>query len=679
MPDETFARRVVELREMIRHHAYRYYALDEPEIADAEYDALVAELRSLEDEHPGLVTSDSPTRRVGAPPSELFSPVRHRRPLFSLDNAMSLPELEAWAQRLTRYAGEVPAAFACEPKIDGLAVVLTYEDGVFVQGATRGDGETGEDVTATLRTIESIPLRLRDHRSPRLLEVRGEVYMPYAAFDELNRRRGEAGERLFANPRNAAAGSVRQKDPRVTASRALGVWIYQLGLIEGGPVLTRHSETTAYLRQLGLRVNPALEVVGDLAGVEDYVRRAEEGRHAREYQTDGVVVKVDSLDLQERLGFTARAPRWAIAFKFTPEERTTRLLGIEVNVGRTGAVTPFAVLDPVAVGGATVGLATLHNEDEVHRKDLRVGDVVTVRRAGDVIPEVVGPVTSLRTGTEVGWRMPSRCPFCDSPVVRPPGEKVARCTGGLRCPSRLREWLFFFASRQAMDIEGLGYKTIDMLLSEGLLGDPAGIFLLTAEDFVGREGWGDVSVANLMGGIEAARHRSLARLLVGLGIRHVGPAAAAEMARVFRSIDRLLAAGEDELTAIPGIGPVIAAAWVEWAADPESRALVERLRRGGVRMEEPGGEEPPAAGPLRGVTVVVTGAVPGFARQEAEAAVSRAGGKAAGSVSRKTSVVVVGDAPGSSKLAKAAELGIPTLDAADFGRLLAEGLAVLTP
>jgi len=666
--------RIEELRRAVRHHSYRYYVLDEPEIADAEYDALVAELVALEEAHPELVTPDSPTRRIGAPPSQLFAAVTHLRPLFSLDNAMSVAELEAWAQRVAR-AGGVPDAYVCEPKIDGLAVVLTYEDGLLVRGATRGDGTTGEDITANLRTIESIPLRLRGDDPPALLDVRGEVYMPYAAFEELNRRQGEAGERLFANPRNAAAGSVRQKDPRVTASRSLGVWIYQLGVREGGPALTRHSETMAYLRELGLRVNPALAVVDDLAGVEDYVRRAEDGRHLREYQTDGVVVKVDSLPLQERLGFTARAPRWAIAYKFPPEERTTRLRAIEVNVGRTGAVTPFAVLDPVVVGGATVGLATLHNEDEVRRKDVRVGDVVTVRRAGDVIPEVVGPVVSLRTGGESEWRMPERCPFCASPIVRPDGEKVARCTGGLSCPSRLREWLFFFASRSAMDIEGLGYKTIDMLLGEGLLTDPADIFFLTPEDFAGREGWGEVSVGNLMAGIAAARDRPLARLLVGLGIRHLGPAAAGEMARAFRSVDRLLAATEDELTAIPGIGPVIAAAWVEWASDPGNRALLDKLRRGGVRMEDAGpAVPPPGEGPLAGATVVVTGTVPGYSREEAEEAIRRAGGRATGSVSRRTSVVVVGDEPGAAKLDRAAELGVPTLPAAEFGRLLAEGL-----
>lgn len=496
--------------------------------------------------------------------------------------------------------------------------------------------------------------------------------MPYEAFEALNRRQGEAGERLFANPRNAAAGSVRQKDPGVTASRALSIWIYQAGVMEGGPELERHSQTMDYLRSLGLRANSASEAVDDLDEVLAYVERAERERHDHPYQTDGVVVKVDSLAAQEELGYTARAPRWAIAYKFPPEERTTTLRQIMINIGRTGAATPFAVLDPVFVGGANVGMATLHNEDEVHRKDVRVGDTVIVRRAGDVIPEVVGPVVAARDGSEQVWSMPERCPFCRHPIERPEGEKVARCTGGLSCPSRLREWLFFFASRGGMDIEGLGYRTIQLLIDEGLISDPGDIFFLEPSDLEGFEGWGETSIANLMEGIEAARDRGLARLIVALGIRHVGPAAAKELAVRFRSMDRLLDASEEELTGIEGIGPVIASAWREWASDGENRRLLEKLERGGVRMSDPE-PEGETSDVLAGATLVVTGTLEGFTREEAEQAIERAGGRATGSVSSKTTALVAGEGSGASKLAKAERLGVPVIDEETFLRWLEQG------
>jgi DNA ligase (NAD+) len=665
------AERVEDLRAQIRHHAYRYYVLDDPEIADAEYDALVAELVELEERNPELITPDSPTRRVGAPPSDMFAPVEHLRPLRSLDNAESAEDLRAWEERMVRQLGESPDGYVCELKIDGLAIVLTYEDGVLVRGATRGDGTVGEDVTANLRAIDAVPLRLIGDY-PSLLEVRGEVYMPYDAFEELNRRQGEAGDRLFANPRNAAAGSVRQKDPEVTASRSLSIWLYQAGVVEGGPVFDRHSETMEYLRSIGLRVNPASETVADLEAVLAYVDRAEQERHDYPYQTDGVVVKVDSLPAQEELGYTARAPRWAIAYKFPPEERTTTLRDIMINIGRTGAATPFAVLEPVFVGGANVGMATLHNEDEVHRKDVRVGDTVIVRRAGDVIPEVVGPVTAARDGSERVWSMPERCPFCGNPIERPEGEKVARCTGGLSCPSRLREWLFFFSSRGGMDIEGLGYRTIQLLIDEGLISDPGDIFFLDPGDLEGFEGWGETSVANLMEGIDAARDRDLARLIVALGIRHVGPAAAKEFAARFRSMDRLLDASEEELTDIDGIGPVIASAWAEWASEDENRALIDKLRRGGVRMSDPE-PEGVASDVLAGITLVVTGTLEGFSRDEAEQAVERQGGRVTGSVSSKTTALVAGESPGASKVRKAESLGIPILDEETFVRWLDHG------
>ncbi len=676
MSDDVAAR-IDELRRQIRYHAYRYYVLDDPVISDAEYDALVHELERLEAAHPELVTPDSPTQRVGAPPSDQFRPVRHRRPLFSLDDISTFEELRAWEERITRILGRVPDAYACEPKIDGLAVVLTYEHGVFTLGATRGDGTVGEDITANLRTIRAIPLRLLTDEPPRLLEVRAEVYMPLAAFEELNRRQEEAGERLFVNPRNAAAGSVRQKDPTVTATRDLNIWCYQVGILEGGPELPTHSEAMEYIRGLGLRVNPENRVVDDLDGVKAYLTEAEKRRHERDYQTDGVVVKVDSLADQATLGFTARAPRWAVAYKFPPEEATTRLLDIKVNVGRTGAVTPYAVLEPVFVGGANISSATLHNEDEIRRKDLRIGDVVVVRRAGDVIPEVVAPVPSARTGEERIWHMPTTCPFCGSPIVRPDGEKVARCTGGYACPSRLREWLFYFASRAGMDIDGMGYKTIDLLIREGLIRDPADIFFLRPEQLLGYEGWGEVSVGNLMRAIEAAKDRPVAQLLTALGIRHVGDSVARLLARRYRSIDALRAAPEEELAAIDGIGPVIARSIREWFDDPENQALLDKLAAAGVRLEDPVGETDVPADLLDGVTVVITGTLEGFTREEAEEAVVERGGRATGSVSKRTTALVVGENPGASKVRKAEELGIPMIDEGTFVRLLDEGPSVL--
>lgn len=668
------AQRVVQLRDEIRHHADRYYVLDDPEISDAQYDALVEELAALEAAHPELATPDSPTRRVGAPPSEAFAPVHHRARMFSLDNAASPEDLRAWEARLVRELGRRPDGYSCELKIDGLAISLTYEDGHLVCGATRGDGTVGEDVTANLRTLDAVPLRLRGE-VPKLLEVRGEVYMPYAAFEALNARQADSGGRLFANPRNAAAGSVRQKDPKITASRALSIWIYQLGTREGGPDLARHGETLEWLRSLGLRTNPASTRVDDLAGVERYVREAEQQRHAREYQTDGVVIKVDSLVEQRALGFTAKAPRWAIAYKFPPEEQVTRLSSIDINIGRTGAATPFAVLEPVFVGGATVTLATLHNEGEIHRKDVRIGDYVTVRRAGDVIPEVVGPVVSRRTGEEQRWSMPPRCPFCQSEIVRTEGEKVARCTGGFECPSRVREYLFHFASRGAMDIDGMGYKTIDLLLARGLIRTPGDIFFLQGDHLLEEPGWGKLSVDKLMSAIDRARDRPLARLLVALGVRHVGSTVGRVLAQHYRRLDRVLAATEEELASIEGIGPTIAQSIRQWAEQPENQALVERLRAGGVRFEDP---EPAGVqiDLLKGVTLVVTGTLARFGREEAKAAVIERGGKVTSSVSKKTTAVVVGESPG-SKLQKAEQLGVPILDEEMFARLLDEGPAVL--
>lgn len=670
--------RAQELREQLQYHAHRYYVLDEPEISDAQYDVLLRELIALEREYPELVTPDSPTQRVGAAPAtSLFAPVTHRHRMFSLDNAVSFEDLDGWEQRLERVLGKKPTGYACELKIDGLAVSLTYESGQFVLGATRGDGTVGEDITANLRTIDAIPLRLLGDSPPTYLEVRGEVYMPISAFEALNQRQLEQDGKLFSNPRNAAAGSLRQKDSSVTASRALSIWIYQLGQLEGGPKLSSHSETLAYLRDLGLRVNPASAHCDDLEGVRHYVEQAGRERHQHAYQTDGVVIKVDALVEQNELGFTAKAPRWAIAFKFPPEEQVTLLKAIEVNIGRTGAATPFAVLEPVFVGGATVSMATLHNEEELQRKDIRVRDHVVVRRAGDVIPEVVGPVLSRRPEGTQPWAMPSNCPFCGSAIVRPAGEKVARCTGGFRCPSRVREYLFHFASRGAMDIDGMGYKTIDLLLSEGLIKTPADIFFLRAEQLLEFEGWGQTSVNNLMSAIERARDRPVQRLLVSLGVRHIGATVARLLATRFRTIEAILNATEEEIAALDGIGPTIAKSLRDWASDADNQALVARLEAGGVRTKDPQPEGGGAmADVLAGLTVVITGTLQNFSRDGAKAAVLERGGKVTSSVSKKTRVVVAGEAAG-SKLQKAESLGVLVIDEEMFQRLLVEGPSVL--
>ncbi|UCG39869.1 MAG: NAD-dependent DNA ligase LigA [Acidimicrobiia bacterium] len=662
------AARIEELRAAIRLHNHRYYVLDEPTVSDAEWDDLMRELRALEATHPDLVTPDSPTQRVGADTSALFSPVTHLQRMFSLDNAESPDDMAVWEERLERVLGRAPTGYSCELKIDGLAVSLVYEDGVLVRGATRGDGTTGEDVTANLRTLRSVPLRLLTDDPPAVLEVRGEVYMSDAAFARLNEQQAAADDRAFINPRNAAAGSLRQKDPQVTAGRELDIWVYQLGLVEGGPGFGSHGEALAWLSDTGLRVNPASVTVGSIGEVMTAITSAEERRHDNGYQTDGVVVKVDDLLDQAELGFTARAPRWAIAYKFPPEERTTTLRDIQVNVGRTGAVTPFAVLEPVFVGGANVGMATLHNEEQVHFKDVRIGDTVVVRRAGDVIPEVVGPVVAARIGTEREWAMPTECPFCGHPIVRPEGEKVARCTGGLVCRSRLREWLAYFASRGGMDIEHLGYKTIDFLIEEGLVSSPADIFTLAPEAFEGREGWGETSIGNLMAAISDAKDRPAAKLLTALGIRHVGPSVADLLVGRFRSLLTLADASEEEIAGVEGIGPIIATSAAEWFAEAENRDLVERLAELGVRVDDP---EPdgPVSDALAGQTFVLTGTLEGFTRDEAKSAIEAQGGKVTGSVSGKTSYVVVGASPG-SKATKAESLGVPTLDEAAFVELL---------
>lgn len=668
--------RMDELRTQIREHNHRYYILDDPVVSDAQFDGLLKELRKLEAENPELVTADSPTQRVGTPVGSLFAPVTHLRPLFSLDNAESREDLESWELRMERLLGEAPTGYVCELKIDGLAVVLTYRDGVFVTGATRGDGTTGEDITANLRTINSIPLRLRGDDLPSIVEVRGEVYMPYQAFDDLNQRQEEAGKPIFANARNAAAGSVRQKDTSATAARGLDIWVYQLGLIEGGPAFSSHHETMEYLQDLGFRINPASRTVAAVDDVYTYVEKAETDRHDMPYQTDGVVIKTDSLEEQDQLGYTSKAPRWAIAYKFPPEEQVTTLKDIWINIGRTGAATPFAILDPVFVGGATVGMATLHNQDQVAFKDVRIGDQVIVRRAGDVIPEVVGPVVSARTGKEKKWKMPKNCPFCGNPIVRIDGEAVARCTGGFECPSRVREWLFHFSGRGGMDIEHMGYRTIDLLLDKGYISDPADIFTFDIDQLLDEEGWGQISVDNLKAAVNAASDRPVARLLAALGIRHVGGTVSRTLARHFEGLPALMKASEEQISEIEGIGQVIAAEVRTWSADPVNQGLIDKLGAAGVRLVDDVDHDV-ASDLLTGTTFVVSGTVTGFTREEAQVAIESRGGKATSSVSGKTTALVVGESPGESKSRKAEALGIPIIDSDTFKKVLAEGVSAL--
>jgi DNA ligase (NAD+) len=634
----TAKERYIRLVEELREHNHRYHVLDAPTIDDSAYDAMYRELVELEEIHPELIDAASPTTRVGGPLDDAFSPVRHRERMFSLDNAMDPVELDAWHERLVKVLGRQPSGYSCELKIDGLAVSLTYVDGQLTRASTRGDGVVGEDVTANVRTIRSVPLVLRGE-PPAVMEVRGEIYLPVSEFDALNRRQAENGKPPYINPRNTAAGSVRQKNPSITAGRNLGTWIYQLGFLEGGPDFETHTAQMEWLSDLGLRVNPANSTVETFDDVKAYVADATQHRHDRDYETDGIVVKVDSLSDQRGVGFTARSPRWAIAFKLPPEEKTTVLRSIEINVGRTGAVNPYAVMEPVFVGGVTVTNATLHNEGEIHRKDVRPGDTVIVRRAGDVIPEVVGAVKELRPRGRRKWHMPTTCPFCGNPIVLPDGQAKARCTGGYACPSRLREYLYHFASRGAMDIEGLGYRTVHSLLELELIQDPADIYTLTQEDLLMIEGFGEISATKLLRAIDASKDQPLARLVFGLGIDHVGSTVAAQLARRFGSLESLMAASAEEIAEIDGIGPEIAGSVLEWSSDRENRSLVVRLGQAGVSLVDQV-EESDVAQTLEGVTAVITGSLEGFTRDTAKDAVLERGGKVTGSISSKTTALI---------------------------------------
>jgi len=667
--------RVAALHARIEEANYRYHVLDEPTITDAEYDRLMRELEALEAEHPELRTPDSPTRRVGAVPSREFAEVRHEVPMLSLANAFSGEEVADFARRIVERLGRATTAddleFSVEPKFDGLAISLRYENGVFMRGATRGDGERGEDVTPNLRTVRSVPLHLRGKGWPRVLEVRGEVYMPVAAFDALNKRQAEAGDRLFANPRNSAAGSLRQKDPRITASRELSMWCYQLGEVEGGPQFTSHHATLDTLRELGLPVNPEIRTVDTLDAVYEYCRRWEHERHALPYEIDGVVVKIDDLAQRDALGATSHAPRWAIAYKFPPEERITTLRDIMVSIGRTGKATPFAMLEPVFVGGSTVGLATLHNEDQVRLKDVRPGDKVVVRKAGDVIPEVVKPVLAERPKGSKPWVFPKVCPCpLQSPLTRAEGESDTFCTHP-DCPNQRDQRIIHFASRGAMDIEGLGERTVFLFSNAGLVHDAGDIYSLRKEDLLGFEGFGEISANNLLSAIEASKQQPLANLLIALGIKHLGGAGATLLARTFGHLDSIAQASEADLAAVPGIGPTIAASVHRWFHDPRNQPLLEKLRAAGVDLGRVEVSRVPQV--LAGKSVVVTGTLDGFSREAAEEAIVARGGKSPGSVSKKTTAVVVGREPGAAKLTKAEELGVPILDETGFVKLLETG------
>ena len=659
--------RVEELRELINHHSYRYHVLDEPEVADIEYDLLVRELQQLEDQFPELITPDSPTQRVGGVPVDLFAPVEHRAPMLSLDNAFSFEELDAWAQRLER-GGGIEAQFACELKIDGVACALTYERGVLVKAATRGDGRIGEDITANVRTVRVVPRRLQGDDPPVVIEVRGEMYLPIKAFEELNDQLLAAGQRPMANPRNAAAGSLRQKDPKVTASRPLRFWVHSFGAAEGVS-FDSHLGFLDWAAKAGLPVPPTTERRDSIEGVKDFLRHWEEHRHSVDWEIDGAVIKVDQTDLQRRLGATSHAPRWAMAYKFPPEERTTLLRKIDVHTGRTGKVTPFAVLEPVVIGGVTVTYATLHNEDEVRRKDVRPGDVVIVRRAGDVIPEIVGPVLSKRKKSSRRWKMPATCTSCGTPLVRAEGEADYRCPNKRGCPSQGIEWLFHFAGRGAMDIEHLGYMTVMRLLEAGLIEDPADIYALDAEKLGQLPGFKDKAITNVLEQIEASKDRPVWRLLVGLNIRHVGTHVAQVLVRAFGSVDAIAAASEDEIDAVPEIGPEIAATVREWFDEQENVALIEKLRAAGLRMAE---EMVEKAGPqpLEGKTLVLTGGLDGLSREEAVALAEDAGARVSSSVSKKTDFVVAGENPG-TKFEKAVSMGVEIIDEAEFRRRVA--------
>lgn len=668
--------KVESLREQIRHHNYLYHVLDAPEIPDVEYDRLVRELQALEAEHPELVTPDSPTQRVGANPIQAFGTIEHRLPMLSLDNAFSEEELRDFhrrvVERLELEDGGEHLLYAAEPKLDGAAVSLLYVNGTLQQGATRGDGTRGEDITHNVRTIDAVPLRLIGSDYPQTLEVRGEVFMPKAGFEAYNQKARETGEKTFVNPRNAAAGSLRQLDPRLTAERPLDIYVYSVGVVDGRKLPDDHSEVLDQLQQWGLKTCPERDVVTGIDGCLAYYEEIGARRESLSYEIDGVVYKVNSRAEQRELGFVSRAPRWAIAHKFPAQEELTVLKGVEFQVGRTGALTPVARLEPVFVGGVTVSNATLHNMDEVNRKDVRIGDTVIVRRAGDVIPEVVSVIKDRRPKGARKVKLPAKCPVCDSSVVREEGEAVARCTGGLYCSAQRVEALKHFVSRRAMDIDGLGAKLIEQLVSVDRIKTPAGIFELEKDELASLERMGEKSAQNLIDAIENSKDTTLARFLYSLGIREVGEATAASLAAHFGGLDAIMAAAEEDLLSVADVGPVVASRIRAFFDEAHNREVISRLKDAGVHWEESMPRAAPKDGPLAGKTFVLTGTLASMTRDEAKDRIQALGGKVTGSVSKKTDYVIFGEKAG-SKLSKAQQLEVETLDETQFEALL-EGL-----
>ena len=672
------AQRAEQLRSLVRYHQHRYYALDAPEISDQEFDALFNELRALEAAYPDLRTPDSPTQRVGGYVADRFEKTRHPAPMLSLANAFSPEELRAWRDRLHRLLSEEERgrlAYVVEPKFDGLTVVLHYDDGIFTLGATRGDGEYGETITANLRTVRTLPLHLpADRRStlapPVRLVMRGEAYVDKADFERFNERQAEAGERAYANPRNFAAGSLRQLDSSITAGRPLKIWVYQALIVEGGPALPSHWESLAYLRDLGLPVCPDIRrfTDDDFDALAAYVDAFGRRRHDLPYEVDGIVIKVDSLGMQAELGFTGKDPRWALAYKYAGEEAVTTLLDIVVNVGRTGAVTPNAVLEPVQVSGVVVKSATLHNEDYIRDLDIRIGDKVVIKRAGEVIPKVLRPLPELRTSEERVWTMPETCPVCGAELVRPPGEAATYCVNNA-CPEQLVRAVEYFVGREAMDIAGFGIKQAELFVAQGYIHDLADIYQLPWDAIRSLEGYGDKRVDNLRAGVEASKERPIHRLLTALGIRFVGAVVAELITQHYHSLLDLMAAPPEALNEIEGIGPKIAESVREYFSVESNRALIEKFARLGVRVAEESPAAPVGAQPLAGLTFVVTGTLPTFSRDEAHDFIKAHGGKVAGSVSGKTSYLVAGESAG-SKLDKARQLGVPVIDEAQLRALV---------
>jgi len=656
-----------ELRSQINFHDYLYYVQDAPEISDGEYDQLMQRLREIEAHYPELIVPDSPTQRVPEVPIEAFNVVEHREPLLSLANAFNFDQLKAWHKRASDLAATDKFRIVCEPKIDGLAVSLVYEGGRFEQGATRGDGRRGENITENLRTIRSIPMQLRGKRFPERFEVRGEVYMPKSAFEALNEERAERGEALFANPRNSAAGSVRQLDPRETAKRRLDIFVYQLGWVEGMNPASQW-DTLKWLNELGFRVNPEIKRYKSLGAIEKYYKQIEDRRHDLDYEIDGLVIKIDEKPLWDELGYVGREPRWAIAYKFPPIQATTKLRKIRVNVGRTGSLNPFAELEPVRVGGVVVSQATLHNEDDIRRKDIRQGDTVIIQRAGDVIPQVVGPVVGKRTGKERKYRLPKKCPVCRTEIERPEGETMSYCTN-IACAAQVFRWITHFVGRGAMDIDGLGEKWTLILMEKGLVEDPADIYSLKRDQLLDLDRMGEKSADKLIRNIEASKGRSLSRLLIALGIRHVGGEIAQTLASHFGSLDAIAAANEEELEEIDAVGPKIAESVHAYFREAPKKRIITKLRKAGVKMEQE--LEAPREGPLVGQMFVFTGSLVSMPRSRGEALVRELGAETSSSVTKKTSYVIAGADPG-SKLQKAEKNGTTILKEDQFLRLLKE-------